>query len=376
MNAPKLSWEAIHAEAVELVGGLSNLGPGDIRTPLEFYLEDVNAVPLPPVEAHAMFQRLRSWMVTHLRSTATLRRTPSIRELRLPRQLVIVSLPRSGSTFFHNLLNVDVRARSFKLWELLHPYPLDVPVAEGAVDPRVDAVDQMTKRVPPELLKIHEIRTHSPEECHRVFAPTFACWLLPYFVDSPRYVEWLIEHPLDWQYDYYVDRLKLILAERPSPPGGHLLLKDPNNHPSHLEELHRVMPNACVVVLHRDLSECVGSLCSFTRVLRGGTSNREQLRAIGAYAERWTEYAVTRLAESRERLPASMILDVDYAELVADPMRVVGRVYDRFGFELSAVTEASMGDWLSSHRTQAGSKHAYRLEDYGLSHASVHAIAR
>jgi hypothetical protein len=52
---------------------------------------------------------------------------------------------------------------------------------------------------------------------------------------------------------------------------------------------------------------------------------------------------------------------------VADPLAVIGTIYDALGRELSAETEAAMGDFLAAHPGDGGGGGTrYRFADTGL----------
>jgi hypothetical protein len=56
-------------------------------------------------------------------------------------------------------------------------------------------------------------------------------------------------------------------------------------------------------------------------------------------------------------------LDVAYAELVADPLGVVRRLYGHVGAELRPEVEAAMVRHLDDHRPGKYGRHAYALSD-------------
>jgi hypothetical protein len=63
---------------------------------------------------------------------------------------------------------------------------------------------------------------------------------------------------------------------------------------------------------------------------------------------------------------------VDYAELVAEPKKVVERVYARLGLEMTAGFEATLAAAQERARTHATS-HRYGLEEFGLDAGEIHA---
>ena len=62
----------------------------------------------------------------------------------------------------------------------------------------------------------------------------------------------------------------------------------------------------------------------------------------------------------------SMLVDVAYDALVADPIAVVRGIYSRSGDELTPTAEAAMRDYLDAHPQGEHGRHAYALDDLGL----------
>jgi hypothetical protein len=72
-----------------------------------------------------------------LRIHALLSEHPEIRDVAIARPIIVVGLPRSGTTHLVNLIAADARLRSLPLWESQEPVPdpREAPGADG-VDPR------------------------------------------------------------------------------------------------------------------------------------------------------------------------------------------------------------------------------------------------
>ena len=64
-------------------------------------------------------------------------------------------------------------------------------------------------------------------------------------------------------------------------------------------------------------------------------------------------------------------MDVQYAELLSDPIAAVRRVYDHLGVALSAEAETRMRAWLAAHPQNRHGTHRYQLDDFELTRADV-----
>lgn len=81
------------------------------------------------------------------------------------------------------------------------------------------------------------------------------------------------------------------------------------------------------------------------------------------WGRKWSralERAIASRAKREDRF-----LDVHYAELVADPMAQVRRIYAHAGLELTAAAEAQMRQWAVENERDRRPVHAYTLEEFG-----------
>ena len=78
-----------------------------------------------------------------------------------------------------------------------------------------------------------------------------------------------------------------------------------------------------------------------------------------------------RAAQARPRIPPGRILDVHYRELMADPMGVLRRIYDHFGYRYTNEFERRARTWLEEHPRRERATDYYDLEQFGLDRAGV-----
>jgi hypothetical protein len=80
--------------------------------------------------------------------------------------------------------------------------------------------------------------------------------------------------------------------------------------------------------------------------------------------EKWA-VAVDRSKAVRDR-HHDQILDVQHAEFHATPMRVIERIYDRFGLKLTAQVEATMLQRTREKPEMSHGAHLYDMASFGL----------
>ena len=84
-----------------------------------------------------------------------------------------------------------------------------------------------------------------------------------------------------------------------------------------------------------------------------------------------TAYAYEKGHEFRQSHPNIPICDIDYADLVQDPLRAVEHIYQFFGDRLSPEATREMNQWIAANPQGKHGVHRYSLEQFGLSEATV-----
>jgi hypothetical protein len=141
--------------------------------------------------------------------------------------------------------------------------------------------------------------------------------------------------------------------------------------PAHLygiDALFAAYPDAGVIFTHREPLEVVASASSLHTVLRSTFSDTVDPVAVGAeVTHRWAEGMRRALAARDGRCaPAERFLDVQYADLVRDPIGVVRGIYTHFDLPYSPAADARMRAFLAEHPKDKHGRHEYTLEQFGL----------
>ena len=105
----------------------------------------------------------------------------------------------------------------------------------------------------------------------------------------------------------------------------------------------REYPDALVVHTHRDPLRVVCSLASLIDLLRRLASDDVSIAAV---AHEWVDdiaVGLDRAVAARRdgTIPATQAVDVFFGDFLADPMAVVGEIYDRLGIELTTEADGS-----------------------------------
>ncbi len=94
--------------------------------------------------------------------------------------------------------------------------------------------------------------------------------------------------------------------------------------------------------------------------LERGFATEEDLRRTEEHG------AIARAIEIRGRASKDAVLDVQYEDLVLDPLKEIRRIYDFIGMDLETGVERAMQGWIDANPKNKYGTHHYRLEDFGL----------
>ncbi len=284
--------------------------------------------------------------------------------------IIVIGLPRSGTTFLFNLLSKDKKFRSPLFWEMLNPLPL---VKNGSYKEKVRIIKSegilfFKELYIPKLDDIHNINSHSPEECLLIKVLSLQSILYYYMANTPTYLDYLAEANKRESYLWHHKFLR-VLEENGKPERW--LLKDPS-HLGNLEEILGVYPDACFIDIRRDPSETLPSICSLTKQVRGGFSKNIDLKELGQKTLDFWAKSNEKNEFQKSNLPEDKYMSVEYEDLVEDPMNLIKDIYANFSLEFCEEAQTNMFKYLDKGKDEARIPHKYSLEDYGLSRGEVH----
>ncbi|MDA8404311.1 MAG: sulfotransferase [Desulfobacteraceae bacterium] len=293
------------------------------------------------------------------------KKRPDVFERELIPPIIVLGLPRSGTTFFHRLLAQDDRNRGLYFWELTHPIP---PVG-GRHDYRKLAAKleyNLFRRLTKHFDHIHVIRDTEYEECIFLMTLTFqsgAYWMLaPVY----SYVRWCMGGDRLKSYADYVRLLKIFQAQSPA---RRLVLKAPA-HTGSVNEILRLMPNAILVQTHRHPVDVCNSVNSLVYAAHCNVVKRLDVRKMAEADVDMLDVEMRRNLFSRS-YHGVRVHDILYAELLADPLSVVKNLYARHGIEFGPQVEARMKVFIAGNPQHKHGTHRYCSADFGMTDAQI-----
>jgi hypothetical protein len=348
-NPVELTGNAVLAAAVERTG-LDDFGPDDFRVRLQLWLDEVDGDPERTALGRlTLFRDCVRYACNRLRIRDLLTRHPEILEVEIVAPIIVVGLPRSGTTHLVNLMAADTRLRSLPLWESYEPVPnpAEPPGPDGA-NPRrrrADEAWQGMQAMLPHLAAMHPMRPDHVHEELELQLPDFSSYQLEWVARVPRWRDYYLAHDQTPHYAYLKTVLQILQWQR---PGERWVLKSPQ----HLEQLGPLLatfPDATIVVTHRDPVSVVQSAATMTAY-----AARVNYRTPEPdfYISYWTD-RIRRLLEAslrdRHLVPAHRREDVLFHEFVADDVATVEHIYKVAGLAMTGEARVQIGRYLTDH---------------------------
>ena len=327
---------------------------------------------------------LRNKLLQHATSRLLIQdcwtRHPEILDAAIERPIIVVGLPRSGTTHLLNTLAADPRLRSLPLWESYEPLPLPGEPSPGDKnDPRwfrCQKAWEGMQAVTPHLAAMHPMNPDHVHEELELMGPDFASYNYEWLAHSPRWRDHYLAHDQQPHYDYMKNVLRLLTwrdqqaglgssGQASGDTARRWVLKCPQ-HLEQLPALTQTFPDATVVVTHRDPVAVIQS--TVTMLAYGQRVSRRRVLA-DELLEYWTarvEQLLAACVRDRGLLAPAHSMDLHFSDFMADEEGSIAAVYQLAGLELDADTLEAIADYRRRHPRDRGGRVLYDLAgDFG-----------
>jgi hypothetical protein len=366
-EALDMSAEAVLEEARRQTG-LSDFGPMDFTERLGFLLGEVAANDNLWRFAKAQFRAACvKQAANRLRNKFYLDRHPEAADQKIDRPIIIVGLPRSGTTHLENLIAADRRLRHLPVYlgaEAV-PAPGEQPGPDG-LDPRWVRADAHWQRMKQNAIMaaMHE---HSPDHAcgeNELQMPDFSTYQWEWMAEVPGWRDYLLSQDQTPHYAYGKRMLQAIALQFPSP--RRWILKG-NQHSEQLPALIANYPDAYIVQIHRDPLAILQSVLT----MRGLSVLAHQKKPdIAAHVSYWVGRIETMLRaylRDRDVVPQGQRLDILFGDVIADDVGMAHKVLEFASLPATADSLADMQDYMAQHMRGKDGKVVYDLAgDFNL----------
>jgi hypothetical protein len=311
--------------------------------------------------------RLLGLLQARLRFEDFARRHPEYQDVELAPPVIVVGLPRSGTTHLVNLLAADSRFRSMPWWEVVEPTPVpgDGPGSDG-VDPRFLrrlTEWEATKVTSPLIALMHDRPPWSIEEDCELVDLDLCSYTLEWHARVPGWRDYYLA--LDQRRHYPFLRRELQVLSYIRGPRRWVL-----KTPQHLEQLGPLLdtfPDATIAFTLRDP---VAVLQSAITMLAYG----DRLRRVRVEADELCAYwvdRIERLLQSAVRdahlINPSQRVDVEFGEFIADDLGMATKILSVAGLEQNDRSRSELETYLAGDPRGKDGQVMYDLRgDFGV----------
>ena len=362
-----LSLDGILSEAVAQTS-LSDFGDEDFKERLAVQIqsveEDTNLGPAGLVGVRRDWVR---YAANRLRFEDLLSRHPEILDVEIRQPIIIIGLPRSGTTHLLNLIAADQRLRSLPYWESLEPIPdpREEPGPDGA-DPRLIRCQQAYEQqiaVMPLLKNMHDMHPSHVHEEIEVQALDFSSYLLEWIACPPRWRDYYLAHD---QTPHYAYMKKVLQALQWMRGPDRWILKSPQ----HLEQIGPLMatfPDATVALTHRDPVAVIASAITMLTYGDRVRCHRVDPPANAAYWSDRIEALLRACVRDRDLIPEGQAIDVLFHEFMADDVAMVERIYQLADLDMDQGARSSLDAFMAANPRGKHGRIVYDLKrDFGV----------
>lgn len=357
--------------------GLASFGTDEFLPPLRALCDsldreaDLNAVGVALQRA-----RLVESLKNRLRFEVFRARHPEIDDEKLEPPIVILGLPRTGTTMLQRLLSTDARFIPSRWYEVRFPIPeldWDFDDANDARIPFGKAEIAALIEANPELLSIHPLDAMAPDEDLMLLELTFLSTVPGSQANLPSYNAYYEHDDARISTRYHRRLLQFLQWQRRraghAVDGRPWLLKAPS-HMYIFSAFRETYPGARFIVSHRDPLACIPSISSLYLEQWRIYSDRVDAGECGRYSAHFYGAALERTVAVARRDP-DHFLDLEYDDLMQRQDEALERIYAFLGWPIEAETRAGFVRWRAENPRDRRKPHRYRIEDFGLTRAEL-----
>jgi hypothetical protein len=361
----------VYIERAKLAAGLGELGSDTFREGLERLIAsagweaDLNASGIAQLEGMIVML-----LVKRLEIEDWYARYPEIDEQKIAAPLMILGLPRTGSTALHCLLGEDPAARVMRNWEGMNPAPPPerttyetdprIAIMQGHMDRRDKVTPRMRQMLPSTAI--------SPVEDQLTMGYDFKSQIFQASYRIPAYMQWLnYEADLVPTFEY-VKRVLKLLQWRCPPTRWRL--KNPG-YILFADALDRVFPDARYCMTHRDVAAVIPSVSDLYFEMHKAATDAPDPAYLGQINVEWTELGMHRMIDFRDRGNDERFFDIYFAPFQKDPFPVLEKLYAFLGEEFTPEARARMEAWRRDTPRDKHGGHSYEAAEFGLDPADL-----
>ncbi len=321
---------------------------------------------------------LRKRIVNALTNRLTLvaweKANPGLAQASIEAPVVILGLPRTGSSILHETLAAAPGMRTPLIWQV-QDFVLVHAVDDAASDVRIGAVEDEIARknaAIPGYAAMHFENPFIPMECVALTIVDLVSTQFSTIAWAPTYRAFLLESDMRETYRWHRRALRFLQARR--EPGSRWVLKAPM-HSLYLDALLNCYPDAVLLQTHRNPQKVVGSFCNLCATLRRAWSEGGDEAAHAQADLAYAAQLVSRAVEFRNANPGlePRFHDVAFKHFMAEPDETLEAIFSHCDMDISPEARAATLGYLEVRPRGKHGTHSYDPAHFGLTPEAISA---
>jgi hypothetical protein len=353
--------------------GLADFGPADFMEGFRLLVDGINT------EAHIrdsgwpqVRERFLRMLVNRLWFAQDVKQHPEILTEELDSPVIIVSLPRTGSTKLQRILGAAAGVQTPSYWMTLM-FARMPGLADGGAARRIQQTRDFERwmyATSPGILIGHPMFTDEPEEDLWLLEPSFRHPIHGGIFHLPIYSQWLMR--TDWMpaFDYLRTQHQYLRWQFPSERHRPWLAKTPS-HFGFEALLCKSYRKPRFIVTHRDPVKCIPSITISSMAMRKLYSDFDSITMLGPDLLGAFAAAANQHLQWRAANPKAEVLDLSFHDITSDGVGVVRKVHEFLGIEFTRKTERAARDWERANPKDKHGKAVYSAASIGCSDEQI-----
>lgn len=346
--------------------GLTDFGPDDFRQGFGVLVDAINReAGVRESCRDALEEKFLNLLTQRLWFAKDMEAHPEIAQEHIRSPLIILSLPRTGSTKLHRMLGATGDFQTLNFWQTMK-FARVPGLPDGGRTQRIaetKAYEAWLYEQSPAMLTGHPLHAEEPEEECFLMEVTYRHPTIFGMYDTPTFAAWMAQADPKPAYDYLVSVIKYLQWQNGSSPKP-WLFKDPN-HMGQEDFLTAAYENPRFIVTHRDPVKCIPSVTSTVMATRRIFSDQDNSHQFADKMLGHLSSSMDRHMAWRARNPHIPILDLAFGDVVKEGQAVARKVFDFAGLELKPDALLAIATWEADNPKGKHGEAKYSAEEVG-----------
>ena len=321
---------------------------------------------LSPMGEQLAYGGVLNMLVNRLRYVRDVKAHPEILDEQIVKPIIVLGLPRTGTTKLQRILSADPQAQGMMYWKMMNPAPFpdeEPGKPTGRIEAAQAAVAMLTELFPAFVAR-HPTEALQPDEEVLLMQGSFECVVTWLFARTTSFYNTVMNGDPRPVYQYLYRQMQYLQWQDGGAPGRGWVLKSPC-HTGLIDTLLETFPDAVLVHCHRDVNQLLPSIAGLVEEMRRIHSDHVDRKVLGDEMLDYFGRSMDRYLLLRDQLPPDRILDVRFDEVVDDALGVVRRIYERAGRVLTPEAAALIEAWEEERPPHYLGSYRYSADDYG-----------